>query len=95
MIIYTKKFGYLAIRNYLANILFGFVSNEVGLQHLKTQQWSVCEELFAFELYQIIVNILFYVIALINGIRGNFVTGKDESNEYSEKSWALFDKSFW
>ena len=25
----------------------------------------------------------------------HFVTWKDESNEYSEKSWALFDKSFW
>ena len=25
----------------------------------------------------------------------HFVTFKDESNEYSEKSWALFDKSFW
>ena len=37
MIIYTKKIGYLAIRNYLANILFGFVSNGVSLQHLKTQ----------------------------------------------------------
>ena len=37
MIICTKKIGYLAIRNYLANILFGFVSNEASLQHLKTQ----------------------------------------------------------
>ena len=25
----------------------------------------------------------------------HFVTWKEESNEYSEKSWALFDKSFW
>ena len=25
----------------------------------------------------------------------HFVTWKDESNEYSEKSWALFDESFW
>ena len=36
---------------------------------------------------------LYYVIALINGIRGNFVTGKDESNEYSELYLInLFDK---
>ena len=25
----------------------------------------------------------------------HFVKWKDKSNEYSEKSWALFDKSFW
>jgi len=25
----------------------------------------------------------------------HLVTWKDESNEYSEESWALFDKSFW
>ena len=42
-------------------------SSRVGRAFI--EQWSVCEELFAFELYQIIVHILYYVIALINGIR--------------------------
>ena len=35
----------------------------------KRLHFAIFEELFAFELYQIIVHILYYVIALINGIR--------------------------